>query len=95
MSRILRSLLPVLAVLLCASRAGADTQLSKGEIDALVAPVALYPDRLLAKVMIASTYPLEVVEAARFAKQNAALKGGALDTALAKQNWGEYRRVDQ
>ena len=54
-----------------------------------IAPVALYPDQLLAKVMIASTYPLEIVEAARWVKQNGSLKGGALDKALAKQSWDD------
>ena len=46
--------------------------------DALLAPIALYPDDLLAQVLMASTYPLEVVEAARFVQQNPALSGAAL-----------------
>ena len=66
-----------------------DKVLSAGEIDALVAPVALYPDQLLAKVLIASTYPLEVVEADRWAASNASLKGSALDDAVAKQSWDD------
>ena len=61
--------------------------LSQGELDALVAPIALYPDALLAQVLMASTYPLEVVQADRFAKSNASLKGAKLDEALAKQDW--------
>ncbi|HEX4860193.1 MAG TPA: DUF3300 domain-containing protein [Rhizomicrobium sp.] len=94
MPRTLRSFLPGLLALFCVvvlpvPRAIADTSLSRGQIDALVAPVALYPDQLLAKVMIASTYPLEVVEAARFVKDNGSLKGGALDTALARQSWDD------
>ena len=40
------------------------------QLDQLVAPIALYPDPLLAQVLMASTYPLEVVEAARWSKQN-------------------------
>ena len=52
------------------------------EIDALVAPIALYPDELLAQIFMASTYPLEVVEASRWAKQNKNLKGDALAQAL-------------
>lgn len=63
--------------------------LSDGQIDALVAPVALYPDQLLAKVMIASTYPLEVVEAARWSDQHGTLKGKELDNAVARQNWDD------
>ena len=57
------------------------------ELEQLVAPIALYPDGLLAQVLMASTYPLEVVEAARFAKANPNLKDEALDNALKQQSW--------
>jgi hypothetical protein len=70
--------------------AGANTQqqlLSEGELDALVAPIALYPDALLTQVLMASTYPLEVVQAERWAKANKSLKGDKLKDALAKQDW--------
>lgn len=60
---------------------------SQGELDQLLAPVALYPDQLLMQVLIAATYPLEVVEAARFVQQNPDLRGEALDQALATRNW--------
>ena len=60
---------------------------SQDELDALLAPVALYPDGLLSQVLIASTYPLEVVEAERFLKQQPDLRGEALDEQLAKKNW--------
>ena len=55
------------------------------EIDQAVAPVALYPDSLLAQVLMASTYPLEVVQAERWVKQNPTLKGSA--DALNKLSW--------
>jgi hypothetical protein len=61
--------------------------LDAGQLDQLVAPIALYPDSLLAQVLMASTYPLEVVQADRFAKGNKALKGDQLSDALAKQDW--------
>jgi hypothetical protein len=61
--------------------------LSQGELDALVAPIALYPDALLAQVLMASSYPLEIVQANRWAKANKSLKGDKLDEALAKQDW--------
>jgi hypothetical protein len=61
--------------------------LSQGELDALVAPIALYPDALLAQVLMASTYPLEIVQSDRWAKANKSLKGDKLDEALAKQDW--------
>ncbi|HMA31446.1 MAG TPA: DUF3300 domain-containing protein, partial [Casimicrobiaceae bacterium] len=60
---------------------------SQDELDQLLAPVALYPDQLLMQVLIAATYPLEVVEAARFVQQNPDLRGEALDQALAGKNW--------
>ena len=56
-------------------------QLSQDQLDGLLAPIALYPDELLTQVLMASTYPLEVVEAARFVKANPALRGPALDDA--------------
>ena len=60
---------------------------SQQELDELLAPIALYPDALLAQVLMASTYPLEVVEAARWRKANAALKDKALEDALQQQSW--------
>jgi len=60
---------------------------SQDELDQLLAPIALYPDQLLSQILIAATYPLEVVEAERFVQQNPGLKGDALDQALADKNW--------
>ncbi|MGE5170176.1 MAG: DUF3300 domain-containing protein [Rudaea sp.] len=60
---------------------------SQDELDQLLAPVALYPDQLLAQVLMAATYPLEVVQAARFVQQNPSLAGDALDEAVAQRNW--------
>jgi len=57
------------------------------ELDKLLAPIALYPDALLAQVLMASTYPLEVVEAARWQKANPTLKDKELEAALEKQSW--------
>jgi hypothetical protein len=57
------------------------------EIEQLVAPIALYPDGLLAQVLMASTYPLEVVDAARFAKANPNLEGEQLNSALRERSW--------
>src|SRR5262249_46350218 len=51
------------------------------EIEQLVAPIALYPDDLVSQILMASTYPLEVVEAARWLRANKTLKGDALTTA--------------
>ena len=57
------------------------------ELDQLVAPIALYPDALLAQVLMASTYPLDVVTAERWVKANPSLKEKALQDALEKQPW--------
>lgn len=71
------------------STASASTAAAPGQFEALAAPIALYPDQLLAKVMVASTYPMEVVEAARWRAQNKGLSGAALDSALASQTWDD------
>ena len=60
---------------------------SKEELTQMLAPIALYPDALTAQVLMASTYPLEVVEADRWRSQNLQLKGNDLDTALQNKNW--------
>jgi hypothetical protein len=78
-----------LAAMIAPSRASADTTYSKGELEALAAPIALYPDQLLAKVLIASTYPLEIVEAARWAESNKGLSGAARESALQNQRWDD------
>ena len=70
-----------------AQSADGDTPLKQEELDQLLAPIALYPDSLLAQIFMASTYPLEVVQAARWAKANPDLKGDALTQALEKENW--------
>ncbi len=60
---------------------------SQEELDQLMAPVALYPDTLLTQVLVASTYPLEVVEAERFIRANPSLKGEALTHAVKNKGW--------
>jgi hypothetical protein len=60
---------------------------SQEELDQLLAPIALYPDALLAQVLMASTYPIEVVQAERWVKANPGLKDKALEDALQQQPW--------
>jgi len=88
-----KSLAVFLALLLAFSQ-GVMAQTEEGrktfkqeELDQLLAPIALYPDSLVAQILMASTYPLEVVEAARWAKANPGLKGDALTSALEKEDW--------
>src|ERR1035441_2503247 len=61
--------------------------LSPEQLDTLVAPIALYPDALLSQVLVASTYPLEVVEAQQWLQRNGSLRGQQLTEAARQQNW--------
>jgi hypothetical protein len=65
------------------------TLLKPEQLDALVAPIALYPDALLANMLAASTYPLEVVQADRWLNEHKKLKGDALKTEVDKQAWDD------
>ena len=67
----------------------AENLLKPEQLDAMVAPIALYPDDLLAQIMMASTYPLEVVQAERWLAQNKDLKGDALKQAIDKLTWDD------
>jgi hypothetical protein len=57
------------------------------ELEHIVAPIALYPDSLVAQIFKASAHPLDVIQAARFAKANPSLKGDALNAALRSYKW--------
>lgn len=57
------------------------------QLEQLVAPIALYPDSLVAQILMASTYPLEIVQAARWRDANPAPEGDELEKALADQRW--------
>jgi len=57
------------------------------QLDSLVAPIALYPDPLLAQVLAASSYPLEVIQLQQWLAKNKDLKDQALADAVMKQNW--------
>jgi hypothetical protein len=64
-----------------------DQSLSPDQLDDLVAPIALYPDPLLSQVLVATTYPLEVVQAYQWAQKNPGITGPALTQAAQQQNW--------
>ena len=57
------------------------------QLDSLVAPVALYPDPLLAQTLAASTYPLEIIQLQQWLAKNPGLKDKALADAVKKQPW--------
>jgi uncharacterized membrane protein YgcG len=84
---------PLLAVgLMVAQQPAAPAQaaaqlLSPDQLDTLVAPVALYPDALLSQVLVAATYPLEIVEVGQWMQQNHNLQGPQLVDAARQQNW--------
>ncbi|MDH5299579.1 MAG: DUF3300 domain-containing protein, partial [Desulfobulbaceae bacterium] len=60
---------------------------SREELAQMLAPIALYPDTLLTQILMASTYPIEVVEADRWVRKNPGLKGESLDAALLNREW--------
>jgi hypothetical protein len=66
---------------------GAAPVYTQQQLDQLVAPIALYPDPLLGQILMASTYPLEVVEAYRWQQANSHVTGDQLQAALAQQPW--------
>ena len=57
------------------------------QIDQWVAPVALYPDALLSQILMASTYPANVIQAAQWSKDNPKMEGDAAIQAVASQPW--------
>lgn len=72
-----------------AKAAAADTTQKRtpDQLDALVAPIALYPDDLLAQTLVASTYPLEIIQLQQWLAKNPGLKDKALADSVAKQPW--------
>ena len=98
-----RNLAVVCAVLLAVSYPGVSVQgiakaapqsqsapnatIPADQLDSLVAPIALYPDQLMAQVLAASTYPLELVQMQQWLAQHKDLKDNALADAVQKQNW--------
>src|SRR6187399_988092 len=70
-----------------ASSAASAPKIPNDQLDSLVAPIALYPDPLLAQVLAASTYPLEVIQLQQWLTKHPDLKGEALAAAVEKENW--------
>jgi len=68
------------------ARASVNTRTSS-QLEQLAAPVALYPDSLLAQIFMAATYPIEVVQTSRWLKAHGDLKGEKLKEALADERW--------
>ncbi len=68
-------------------QANPSAEFSEGELEQILAPIALYPDTVLSHILIASTYPLEVVQAARWSRNNPNLKGEEALNAAENQGW--------
>lgn len=64
-----------------------EAKIPADQLDSLVAPIALYPDQLLSQVLVASTYPLEIVQLQQWLTTNKNLKDKALADAAKKQDW--------
>jgi hypothetical protein len=86
-SALLAQSTPAPAAPAAASADADDPPLTADQLDSLVAPIALYPDDLLAQVLAASTYPLEVMQLQQWLTKNPNLKDKALADAVAKQPW--------
>src|SRR5258708_39340401 len=70
-----------------AQTAPAQPGFTQQELDQMLAPIALYPDSLLSQILMASTYPLEVVEAARWSRANPGLTGQQAVGAVGDRDW--------
>ncbi len=90
-----RALIGVLVVVLAApmgvfaqtNEENQNNTYSRAELDQMLAPLALYPDSLLAQVLVAATYPTQVVEADRWVKENKGLSKDQLNVELDKKDW--------
>ena len=89
--RILKSVFIVLALVvgpgISATAQGQAEPFTQAELDQMLAPIALYPDTVLSHVLIAATYPLEIVQAARWSRQNPSLRGEKAVGAVERLDW--------
>src|SRR5499427_4476118 len=65
----------------------AQQQLGRAQLENLLAPIALYPDDLVAQILTASTYPIEVVQAERWVSAHPNVHGDALADAMQQEPW--------
>jgi len=83
----MRVLVAILAALLVSAPAHAQRVYSQGELDALLAPVALQPDGVLSQILMAATYPDEVAAAAQWSRANPQLRGDQAVRAVDNEPW--------
>ncbi len=70
-----------------AQESAASARPTQAQLEQLVAPIALYPDSLVAQILAASQYPTQIVEADRFVQQNSSMNASQRSAAAAKQDW--------
>lgn len=87
MHRIFLAVLLTSGLSLSGSGKAAEPWFSQAELDQMLAPIALYPDTVLSHVLIAATYPLEVIQAARWTRANPGLSGEAAVAAVDGMEW--------
>lgn len=90
--KILKTLLIALTLITgpgisAAAHSAHDQPFTQAELDQMLAPIALYPDTVLSHVLIAATYPLEIVQAARWSRLNPSLRGEQAVAAVERMNW--------
>jgi uncharacterized membrane protein YgcG len=85
--RVLFAALLAVAIAISPAKAEEATTFSQAELDQLLAPVALYPDALLSQVLMAATYPLEIVQAARWSKAHPGIQGDEAVRAVQDKDW--------
>ena len=91
--RFARVLVFVLSLLPAFATAQQAPTFTKEQLDQMLAPIALYPDSLLSQVLMASTYPADVAEAAKWSKANPNSKGDDAVKAVAEPALGPERAV--
>ena len=87
MKTIIMLLVALMSYVPSASAQQENPAFSQAELDQMLAPIALYPDVLLSQILVAATYPLEIVEAARWSAANPGLEGEQAVTAVEYQAW--------
>ncbi len=85
--RVLIAALLAVAVAISPVKAEERKTFSQAELDQTLAPVALYPDALLSQVLMAATYPLEIVEAARWSRGHSGIQGDEAVRAVEDKDW--------
>lgn len=83
----MRFLLAVAAALVIAAPAQAQRIYSQAELDAMLAPIALHPDGLVSQILIASTYPEDLAEAARWSRANPSFRGEEAVRLVQHEDW--------